>query len=507
VTLRFPHAFVGALCLGFALANLGRLTPLHAMLVAFVLVSVGFSAASLRGRLVLLAAALVALAWAWGSFRLSQLDRSVLAARIGTAEPAVVEVQEPPRSGAYDQRMKALVLRWGTLRPHELVYLELPLGRAPPEGAILGLVGQLRAPPGPSNGFDEAKWLRRQGIHAILQGEEWRIVGRRGGVAGAGDRIGRWLASDTTPDLKGERRDVIQAIVLGRSSEVDDGLLDDFRATGLYHCLAVDGLKVAAVGGGAAAVVLLLGLGSYFAQIAALFSISGYALAVGLHPSVVRAAFAAGLGSLAWLAGRERDRWQALLVGAAVLLGWNPYALFDAGFQLSFAAVASIFVVTPRVVRALEGYPVSHELAQLIGVSTACGLATAPVTWFQFHQISLVTVPANVVAVPIVVEVLGLALLTAVVAPVAPSLAAAMAQLNGWGAWFIAACARAFASIPGAQITSPRAAAVLGLSAVGIAAYAWRCGERARAEAGLPPDGDRPSEDRGGAPAAAGTDR
>jgi predicted membrane metal-binding protein len=41
----------------------------------------------------------------------------------------------------------------------------------------------------------------------------------------------------------------------------------------------------------------------------------------------------------------------------------------------------------------------SHGLAQLIGVSTACGLATAPVTWFQFHQISLVTVPANVVAV------------------------------------------------------------------------------------------------------------
>jgi competence protein ComEC len=254
-------------------------------------------------------------------------------------------------------------------------------------------------------------------------------------------------------------------------------------------------------------VVLFLGFGSYVAQIAALLAVSGYALAVGLHPSVVRAALAAGLGSLAWLAGRERDRWQALLVGAAVLLGWNPYLLFDAGFQLSFAAVASIFVVTPRVVRALEGYPVSHELAQLIGVSTACGLATAPVTWFQFHQISLVTVPANVVAVPVVVEVLGLALVTALVAPVAPSIAAAMAQLNGWGAWSVAATARAFSSIPGAQITSPRAAAVLGLSAVGAAAYAWQRGERARAEAGLPPDGDGSAEDLGGAPAAAKADR
>lgn len=507
MTLRLPHAIVGALCLGFALANLGRVRPLDALVAAGVLGALGVAVAVAHIRWALLVAALVALAWGWGSFRLAQLDRSVLVARIGTAEQAVVAVLEPPRPGSFDQRMKALMLRWGTLRPHEPVLLELPLGRSPPQGAILRLVGELRAPPGQSNGFDEAKWLRRQGIHVVLRGQSWRVVGRRGGVSGIGDGVGRWLAGDVAPGLTGDRHDVIEAIVLGRSSGIDRPLLDDFRATGLYHCLAVDGLKVAAVGGGVAALVLLLGCGIYVAQIAALLTVVGYALAVGLHPSVVRAALAVGLGSLAWLAGRERDRWQALLVGAALLLGWNPYALFDAGFQLSFAAVASIFVVTPRVVRALEGYPVSHELAQLIGVSTACGLATAPVTWFQFHQISLVTVPANVAAVPIVVEVLGLALLTAVVAPFAPPVAAAMAQLNGWGAWLVAACARAFASIPGAQVTSPRAAGALGLGAVAAAAYAWRRDERARAEADLSPDGDGPAEDRAGAPATARADR
>ena len=507
MTARLAHASVGALCLGFALANLGSLPLLHGVAASLVLGVFGFAAATARIRWAILAAALVALAWTWGSLRLAHLDRSVLASRIGTAESAVVEVEEPPKQESFDQRMKALVLRWGTLRPHEPVLLELPLGRTPPQGARLRLVGRLRAPPGPSNGFDETKWLRRQGIHAVLEGQSWQIIGRRGGISGAGDRVGRWLAGETVPGLAGERRDVIEAIVLGRSSDVDQNLLDDFRATGLYHCLAVDGLKVAAVGGGAAAVVLLLGFGIYLAQVAALVTIAAYALAVGLHPSVVRAALAAGLGSLAWLAGRQRDRWQALLVGAAVLLGWNPYSLFDAGFQLSFAAVTSIFIVTPRVVRALEGYPVPGGLAQLIGVSTACGVATAPVTWFQFHQISLVTVPANVVAVPVVVEVLGLALLTAVVAPVSPSVAAAMAQLNGWGAAVVALCARAFADLPGAQITSARAAAALGLGAVGAAAYAWQRGERARAEARLPSDGDRPAEDRGGPPAPARADR
>jgi competence protein ComEC len=507
VSVRVPHALVGALCVGCALANVARVSVYHALPGAGALAACGFAVGSARFRWGGLALAVAVGGWGWGSLRLAELDRSVLASRIGAFERALVEVDEPPRQGSFDQRMRAVVLRWGTLRPHEPVLLELPLGRAPPQGARLELLGELRAPPGPSNGFDEARWLRRQGIHAVLRANTWRVVGRRGGVSGLGDRVGRWLAGDSARGLAGDRRDVIEAIVLGRSSGLDETLLADFRASGLYHCLAVDGLKVAAVAGGVAAVVLLGGLGSYIAQIAALLAVAAYALAVGLHPSVVRAALAAALASLAWLTARQRDRWQALLVGAAFLLAWNPYSLLDAGFQLSFAAVASIFIVTPRVVRLLEGYPVPRELAQLLGVSMACGLATAPVTWFQFHQISLVTVPANVVAVPVVVEVLGLALLTAAVAPVAPPVAEAMAQLNGWGAWFVTVCARGFGRLPGAQITSGRAAAALGLGAAGVGAYAWRRVERARAEARLPPDGDRPAEDRAGAPAPAEPDR
>ncbi len=508
MTLRLPHALVGGLCVGCALANAARVSLLPTLLLAGVVAAVVLVLGDPRTRCVTAAVAVALGGWGWGSLRLAQLDRSVLVPRIGTVERAVVELEEPPRAGTFDQRARAVLLRWGTLRPHEPVYLALPLGRSPPQGARIGLLGELRAPTGPANGFDEATWLRRQGIHVVLRAKSaWRIVGRRGGVYGLGDRVERWLAGDIVRGLTGERRNVIEAIVLGRASLVGTSLLADFRASGLYHCLAVDGLKVAAIAGAVLGIALLAGLGRMLAELGALGAVAAYALAVGLHPSVVRAGIAAGLGSLAWLAARQRDRWQALLVGAAVLLAWSPYSLLDAGFELSFAAVASIFVVTPRVVRALEGYPVPRTVAQLIGVSTACGLATAPVTWIQFHQISLVTVPANVVAVPVVVEMLTLALLTAAIAPFAPSIASALAWLNGYGAWFVAACARGFASLPGAQVTSGRGAAVLGLGAVGAAAYAWRRGERARAEAGLSPDWERPAEDRGGAAAPARADR
>jgi competence protein ComEC len=499
---------MGAVCVGCALANARRVPVLPLAPTAGAVGVLGLVVAERRSRLGAAAIAVALGSWAWGSVRLAELDRSILVSRVGTVEQAIVEVDEPPKAGSFDQRGRAVLLRWGTLRPREPVYLELPLGRAPPQGAVISLLGQLRAPTGPSNGFDQTTWLRRQGIHVVLRAKgPWRVVSRRGGIYGLGDDVERWLARDSVRGLTGERRNVVEAIVLGRSNLVGQSLLADFRASGLYHCLAVDGLKVSTIALAIVGIALLAGLGRLAAEVAALAAVAAYALAVGLHPSVVRAGVAAALGSLAWLAARQRDHWQALLVGAAVLLAWNPYALLDAGFQLSFAAVAAIFVVTPRVVRALEGYPVSRSLAQLIGVSIACGLATAPVTWLQFRQISLVTVPANVVAVPVVVEVLGLALVTAAIAPFAPPVASALAWLNGWGAWFVATCARGFGSLPGAQITSGRWAAVLGLSAVGTAAYACRRGERARAEAGLSLHRERPAEDRARPAAAPGARR
>jgi ComEC/Rec2-related protein len=434
---------------------------------------------------------LAVVGWWWASRRLDALDRSALLARIGSAERAFVETEEPPRVGRFRIRVRALVLRWRDLRPHESVLLELPAGRAPPQGARLSVVGILELPSGPEHGFDESEWLRRQGVHVVLRAREWQTVGRRGGLGGVGDRLQRWLAGDSAFRLHGERRAVVQAIVLGHVQGLGDTLLARFRASGLYHCLAVDGLKVATVAGGA---LLLLRRHRVAGQLAALAAVGAYTLAVGLHPSVVRAAVAAALGSLAWLAARERDPWHALLLGALVLLAWNPMFVLDAGFQLSFAAVAAIFVVTPRVVRALAGYPVPRELAQLIGVSTACGLATAPVTWIQFHQLSVVTIPANVVAVPVVAEVLVAALVTAVVAPVAPPLAAALAQVNGCGAWFVVWCARFFGGLPGAQATTAAGAAAVAGIVLLVAAYAWPRG-RDGAEAGLPPLRQRPAED------------
>ena len=146
----------------------------------------------------------------------------------------------------------------------------------------------------------------------------------------------------------------------------------------------MSGQNVALVAGGALVLARLLGVPRLLGEVGALAGIAAYVLAVGAQPSVIRAGVVGALGSLAWLAARQRDRWHFLLLAAFVLLAWNPYTLLDAGFQLSFAAVAAIFVARPAAAAGPRGLSAAALAARgdrrLDGVRRGDGArAVAPV--------------------------------------------------------------------------------------------------------------------------------
>ena len=179
---------------------------------------------------------------------------------------------------------------------------------------------EAKLPRGTSHGFDERTWLRRHGIHVVLAGDTWRVLGHRRGLGGFGDRVSRWVARAVGDGLHGERRGVLLGVVLGDEQGLSERLRTDFRASGLYHLLAVSGQNVMLVAGGALMLAWLLGIPRWFGQVGALVAMGGYVLAVGPQPSVLRAGVAGALGSLAWLTARSTDRWYFLLLGGLALL-------------------------------------------------------------------------------------------------------------------------------------------------------------------------------------------
>jgi competence protein ComEC len=462
-----PHLLAGSLCSGLALSLAVQGSSLLLGVVALGLCTVAL--VEPRGRVAALAGALALTGWWYGNLRLEALDHSVLREEIGHAAPALVEVTGPARRSTFSVRVPVHVLRFGSEAPDEPARLDLPPERAPPQGARLSVVAQVEAPRGEEDGFNEKAYLNRQGVHVVLTASTFRIVGHRGGLGGLADRIRGAIATSLAPGVTGERRAVIAGVVLGEDEGLDLSLRTSFRASGLYHLLAVSGQNVAYVVAGVLAIAWLFGISRWIGELGALTAVVSYLMAVGWQPSVVRAGVAGGLASLAWLAGRPRDRWYFLLVGAAVLLAWNPYSLLEPGFQLSFGAVGAIFLLVPPIESRLAGYPVPRELATVISVSLACGAVTAPILMLHFQAAPLFTVASNAVAGPVVAPLLGLALVSSALGPVLPEAAMALSWVNGWLAAYLAGCARLFGSLPHAQLTSWRSLGAL----AGLALFAF----------------------------------
>jgi competence protein ComEC len=457
VERNWPALLVGSAAGGVALAVWMSLSVAAAALAALLSVA---AACALDGtaRFVAVALAVAAVGLGWGSIRMEALRESVLMHELGETGLAELVTVAPARSSSWSTRVIATTRAFRHVGVRERVLLVLPVGRSPPRGAILEATVRVAEPRPPGDGFDERAWLERQGIHVVLEASSWRQIGRRGGIAGFGDRLRDRVEQAVTRGTSGVRRAVVLGVVLGEDEGLPADVQDDFRASGLYHLLAVSGQNVAFLAAGVFGLGWLLRLSRVVRELTAVGVIAAYVLAVGWQPSVARAGVAGALASLAWLTSRPRDRWHFLAVGALVLLAWMPTAVLDPGFQLSFAAVAAIFLAVPRLRAWLDGYPVPRPLADALAVALACGLVTAPIVLFHFGQVPLYTVLANLAAFAAAPLVLAFGLLAALADPISPAAAAGLSALAGSCAAWLELVARVVADLPSARL-GPRPSA------------------------------------------------
>jgi len=275
-----------------------------------------------------------------------------------------------------------------------------------------------------------------QGVHLHLLATDWLPAGRRGGLWGEVDRLhARALTALGMGGGASSERGLVAGIVIGDTSGLSASERDRLRSSGLYHIVAVSGQNVALL---TLFVLVAFGLAGVIgtpARVAALLSAGVYTLVTGAGPSIVRAGVAGSLVATAWIASRPVLRWHLFACGAAIVLAVDPLELFDPGFQLSFAAVAAIYLVAPRL---------TGLLGQAAGLSVACTLVTTPIAWWHFGRLAPLAVPANLLALPAVAPILWLGVAAVLVGSISPALAAPLLGLADLLAGYVLWVARLF---------------------------------------------------------------
>lgn len=277
--------------------------------------------------------------------------------------------------------------------------------------------------------FDYGQYLQRRGIYVtmfVYEPADVVVIGHEqtwhsGLIAPLQARIQRILNRFVRTE---EARAVLHALILGDRSRLEDATLDRFARTGLMHLLAVSGLHVLMVG-----MVLYRILGPLFARmglrwqrmqllrsVATVLVLMVYLFISGGSPSVVRAVVMAALFIGAAVFQRSAHPLNTLGVAAIVLLLMRPSHLFEAGFQLSFAAVAAIVTLHPRFIDALPerwtSRPSLRAITSLTALSVAATLGTAPVLLYHFGRVALAGLVLNLIAIPLTFFVLAAGIFT-----------------------------------------------------------------------------------------------
>lgn len=348
---------------------------------------------------------------------------------------------------------------------------------------IDGVAARPQRPRNPGE-FDDVSWLGRQGIFLELHGREsdaaHLVAAQQGSrlkaaALEARSRILRTLGLglDNAPTV----RSLIAAITLGARDDAAEEFNAAFRQTGTLHLFSVSGLHV-----GMFALLLWMALqplrvsrrAAVLVIIPLLFF---YSLVTGAAPSSLRAATMISLALGALLLDRAPATGNSLAAAALLLLGSDTNQLFQPGFQLSFLVVGAVLLLTPpldrRMARALCPDPfiprrlydtarkmqasAGYALAATLAVSAAAWIGGLPLTAAYFQILPLVSVPANMVAVPLAFVILALGMLSVVSGLVSLPLAGVFNATN-WGVTsLLLAFVQWAAHLPGAYISLPPA--------------------------------------------------
>jgi competence protein ComEC len=191
-------------------------------------------------------------------------------------------------------------------------------------------------------------------------------------------------------------RALLAGFLLGDTRSVPHQVEERFRAAGLTHLTAVSGENVAFVLALCAPLLRRFRLFGRFAGGAAVLVLFG--TMTRWEPSVLRAVAMAAIGLLAGYLGRPADGLRVLALAAIALLVVDPFLLHSVGFLLSCAASLGIAVLAGPIAARLPGPAWAREV---LGVTAAAQVAVAPVLIPVFGSMPLVSLPANLVAVPL----------------------------------------------------------------------------------------------------------
>ena len=217
-------------------------------------------------------------------------------------------------------------------------------------------------------------------------------------VARASNRV-RMAIEKASRSLPADDGALFRGLVVGDDRDQPPAMIDRFRASGLSHLTAVSGQNVSFML--AAAGPLLRRLRPWLRWVVTAGLIAWFVALTRYEPSIVRAGAMAGLSATAFVLGRDRSPVRILGVAVTGLVLVDPLLVWSVGFWLSVGATLGVSAAGPWIATRLERFDPTGLVALPLGVTLGAQLGVAVPSVMVFGRLPLVSIPANLLAIPV----------------------------------------------------------------------------------------------------------
>ncbi|MCD8379075.1 MAG: ComEC/Rec2 family competence protein [Lachnospiraceae bacterium] len=258
--------------------------------------------------------------------------------------------------------------------------------------------------------FDLYRYYYLQGRPGYITGAE--LLWQDGEAHPIGDLI-RWARNALQEKLSlyfGETYlGVMQAMLLGVKTQLDQNIKDLFSASGILHILTISGLHISMLGMGCFKLLRKAGASPKVSALCGALLILLYGSLIGLAAATLRAICMFLLQMLAVFMGRTYDMLTGMAVSALLLLLEQPLYLFYSGFLYSYGAVAGMALVAPLLKRLAEGRRKWFQRAvQIFGAGLGVLAVTLPIQLYYYYVWAPYSILLNVVIIPLMPVLIGL---------------------------------------------------------------------------------------------------
>jgi competence protein ComEC len=346
-------------------------------------------------------------------------------------------------------------------------------------GDRLRVTGRLQEPP-VFNDFNYQAYLARQGIHSLMRGVSTELIASGQGspfwslIYGLRAR-GSALLDRVLPEPAAA---VANGMLLGIEGGIPEDLYGAYRTAGVAHVIVISGSNISLLAG-VLAFLIARPFGRRRAFLPVVIGVLLYVLLAGAQPPAVRAGLMAVLFLFATVIGRQNTAWISLVAVALVMTIMNPLTLWDASFQLSFMAVLGLILFTPPMVAALERWLEQRSFgdrtrkwirvpAGLLIATLAAQILITPLMLYYFGQLSLVSIPANLLVLPAQPPVMAGGMATLAGGLIWEPIGRVLAAIPWFFLTYTDTIVRAAASIPMASVQTGAPSALLVLLFYGV---------------------------------------